>query len=83
MQVLDKRGHVYTQEKDVGHDSGGQTGLHLLLGDLPPKGDRLGVLAGGVPGYPGNQEEVMAVQDETRLLSAGQLLFLESSTSKN
>ncbi len=83
MQVLDKRGHVYTQEKDVGHEDGGWTDLHLLLGDFPPKGVRLGVLAGGVPSYPENQEEVMTVQDETRLLSAGQLLFLEPSTSKS
>ncbi len=55
MQVLDKGGRVYTKEKDVGHDSGGQADLHLLLGDLQPRGDRLGVLAGGVPGHPGNQ----------------------------
>ncbi len=83
MQVLDKGGHVYTQEKDVGHEGGGWTDLHLLLGDFPPKGAGLEAVAGGVPSYPETQEEVRTVQDETKVLSAGQFLFLELLTSKS
>ena len=55
MQVLDKGGRVYTKEKDVGHDGGGQADLHLLLGDLQTRGDRLGVLPEGFQSNPGNQ----------------------------